>query len=119
VVHNEFIANEDVPKYFQVADCGLLFYLYATPSGVESLSYNFRLPILATRVGHFPETIIDGYNGYLANDRDTNDMARVMLKFLDSPIPRENVDATAQHLSWRNYALATLERDMDVIVPTT
>lgn len=110
VVHNEFIPNEDVHKYFQVSDCGLLFYLYATPSGVESLSYNFRLPILATRVGHFPETIKDGYNGYLANDRDVEDMARVMLKFLEQPIPRENIDETAKELSWQNYALAVLGR---------
>ena len=27
VVKNEFIPNEDVHKYFQVANCGILFYL--------------------------------------------------------------------------------------------
>ena len=43
---NEFVANEDVHKYFQVSDCGLLFYLTATPSGVESLNYNFKLPVI-------------------------------------------------------------------------
>jgi glycosyltransferase involved in cell wall biosynthesis len=61
-------------------------------------------------VGHFPETIKDGYNGYLANDRDVEDMARVMLKFLEQPIPRENIDETAKELSWQNYALAVLGR---------
>lgn len=50
---NRFIPNEEVPKYFQVSDCIVLYYLTATPSGVESLSYNFNLPVLATRVGHF------------------------------------------------------------------
>ena len=56
-VVNRFIPNEEVPNYFQVSDCIVLYYLTATPSGVESLSYNFDLPVLATRVGHFPETV--------------------------------------------------------------
>ena len=80
---NEFIPNEDVHKYFQVSDCVVLYYLTATPSGIESLSYNFRLPILATKVGHFPETVKDGFNGYLAEDRDIESMAAVMEKYIE------------------------------------
>jgi glycosyltransferase involved in cell wall biosynthesis len=63
-VVNSFVPNEEVHKYFQASDAIMLYYLTATPSGVESIGYNFRMPILATRVGHFPETIKDGYNGY-------------------------------------------------------
>lgn len=105
---NEYIPNEDVNKYFQVADCGILFYEYATPSGVESLNYNFKLPILATRVGHFPETIKDGYNGYLAEPEDIESMTAVMQKFIDSPIDRKNVEESAKNMSWMNYAKAIL-----------
>ncbi|MBI1308001.1 MAG: glycosyltransferase [Bacteroidetes bacterium] len=108
VVFNEFIANEDVHKYFQVSDCVVLYYLTATPSGIESLSYNFELPILATKVGHFPETIKDGFNGYLAEDRDINSMADTMQKFLDFPLPKSNVAEVAKDLSWENYAKAIL-----------
>ena len=105
---NEFIPNEDVNKYFQVADCGVLFYEYATPSGVESLNYNFKLPILATAVGHFPETIEDGFNGYLAKPEDTKSMADAMLRFLEKPIDRKNVALKAKDMSWENYAKAIL-----------
>jgi glycosyltransferase involved in cell wall biosynthesis len=66
----EFVPNEDVHLYFQASDAITLFYLTATPSGVESMAYNLGLPILATRVGHFPETIRHGYNGYLAEPDD-------------------------------------------------
>jgi glycosyltransferase involved in cell wall biosynthesis len=108
VVFNEFIPNEDVNKYFQVSDCVVLYYLTATPSGIESLSYNFNLPILATKVGHFPETIKDGFNGYLAEDRDIHSMAEVMAKYIDKPLPNENVAEIAKDLSWENYAKAIL-----------
>lgn len=107
-VFNSFIPNEDVHKYFQASDCVVLYYLTATPSGIESLSYNFGLPIVATRVGHFPETIEDGFNGYLASANDIDSMADTMLRFLDKPLPRENVQKKAAHMSWENYAAAIL-----------
>lgn len=110
VVYNEFVANEDVHKYFQVSDCVVLYYLTATPSGIESLSYNFKLPILATNVGHFPETVIDGFNGYLAEANNINSMADKMIQFLDNPLPGENVAKTAEKLSWQNYVKAILNR---------
>ncbi|MEQ9311086.1 MAG: glycosyltransferase [Cytophagales bacterium] len=108
VVKSEFIPNEDVHKYFQVADCSVLYYLTATPSGVESLTYNFGLPILATRVGHFPETIQDGFNGYLAEPEDIDSMAEQMLKYLELPLPSENVYKSASKMSWDNYVTAIL-----------
>ncbi|HCD53273.1 MAG TPA: hypothetical protein DEQ34_12540 [Balneolaceae bacterium] len=108
VVKNEFIPNEDVHKYFQAADCSILYYLTATPSGVESLTYNFELPILATRVGHFPETIEDGFNGYLAEPEDIDSMAEQMIRFLDHPLPGENVRESAKEMSWDNYVKAIL-----------
>jgi glycosyltransferase involved in cell wall biosynthesis len=106
VVFNRFIGNEELPVFFQVSDAAVLFYRTATPSGIESLSYNFKLPILATRVGHFPETIEDGFNGYLAEAGNTDDMARVMLRFLDEPIDRANVVKATENMSWANFARA-------------
>ncbi|MBO6535990.1 MAG: glycosyltransferase [Balneolaceae bacterium] len=108
VVKNEFVPNEDVHKYFQVSDCSILYYLTATPSGVESLTYNFELPILATNVGHFPETVKDGFNGYLAESENIDSMAEQMLKFLDQPLPTQNVSKAAEYMSWENYVKAIL-----------
>lgn len=109
VVFNEFIPNEDVHKYFQVADCIVNYYLTATPSGVESIAYNFHMPILATNVGHFPETVKPGYNGYLAEPENIQSMADTMEQFLNHPIDRMNVEEIASHLSWSNYAQAILK----------
>ena len=108
-VFNRFIPNEEVPKFFQVADAIVLYYLNATPSGIESLSYNFQLPVLATKVGHFPETIEHGYNGYLAEDRDVQSMAAEMERMIDQPISRENIAQAAKNMSWENYATAILK----------
>lgn len=109
LVVDRFIPNEEVPPYFQAADAVVLFYETATPSGVESLSYNFKLPAVATRVGHFPETITDGFNGYLAEPKNIADMVRVMNAMVEAPIPRENVVEATKNMSWANYAKAVLK----------
>ena len=109
LVVDRFIPNEEVPPYFQAADAVVLFYETATPSGVESLSYNFKLPAVATRVGHFPETITDGFNGYLAEPKNIQDMVRVMNAMVEKPIPRENVVEATKNMSWANYARAVLK----------
>ncbi|MDQ7818635.1 MAG: glycosyltransferase family 4 protein [Melioribacteraceae bacterium] len=108
VVINRYVGNEEVHKYFQVADCNVLFYLVATPSGVESIAYNFKLPSIATRVGHFPETINDAYNGYLAGPEDIDSMCEAMKKSLTKPIPPEHIEEQAKQMSWENYAKAIL-----------
>ncbi len=108
LVVDRFIPNEEVPPYFQAADTIVLFYETATPIGVESLSYNFKLPAVATRVGHFPETITDGFNGYMATPKDIADMVRVMNASIEQPIPRENVVEATRTMSWANYAKAVL-----------
>lgn len=109
-IFNRFIPNEEVNQFFQASDCVVLYYLTATPSGIESLSYNFELPILATNVGHFPETIEDGFNGYLAKPNDIDDMAKVMTKFLENPLSRANVAKMTEHMSWDNYASAIMHQ---------
>ena len=110
LLKNEFVANEEVHQYFQASDAVVLFYEYATPSGVESISYNFQLPAVATKVGHFPETIRDGFNGYLAEPDDIEDMARQMERMIEQPIPRENVYETTKEMSWDNYAAAIVQQ---------
>ena len=107
-LNNEFVPNEDVPKYFQVSDNIMLYYLTATPSGVESIGYNFNMPMLATNVGHFPETVVDGYNGYMAIDGDICSMTNAMNKAIEKPIDRKNVAATSKDMSWDNYAMEIL-----------
>jgi len=107
-VFNEFVPNEDVHKYFQVSNNLMLFYLTATPSGVESIGYNFQMPMLATKVGHFPETVQDGFNGYLAEPENIASMSQVMHQAIEKPILRENVGITSKEMSWENYADAII-----------
>jgi glycosyltransferase involved in cell wall biosynthesis len=103
-VVNEFIPNGDVHKYFQVSDAVVLFYETANASGIESIAHNFKKPIVATRTGHFPETVRDGVTGYLAKVDEISSMTEAMLNIIEQPILPENIETMSKTMSWENYA---------------
>lgn len=103
-VINKFIPAEEVAPFFEVSDNVMLYYEAANASGIEAIANQFRIPILATRVGHFPETIKDGYNGYLAEVDNLASMTHVMKKAILEPIDRKNIEKATQNMSWSCYA---------------
>lgn len=62
---DEFIAEEDVRKYFCASDLVVQPYRTATQSGVTQIAYHFNRPMLVTRVGGLPEMVPDGKVGYV------------------------------------------------------
>ena len=63
VMHEGFVADEDVRYYFSACDSLLLPYRTATQSGVTQIAYNFSMPMLVTGVGGLPEIVPDGKVG--------------------------------------------------------
>ena len=60
-------------------------------------------------MGHFPETIKDGFNGYLVEPDNIDDMVRKMNHFIENPINRDNVASAKEKMSWANYAAAIMK----------
>lgn len=44
----------------------------------------------------------------LAESENIDSMAEQMLKFLDQPLPTQNVSKAAEYMSWENYVKAIL-----------
>jgi glycosyltransferase involved in cell wall biosynthesis len=55
--HNHYVKDEDVHVYFSAADVCVLPYRSATQSGITATSFFYELPIIATNVGDFHESI--------------------------------------------------------------
>ena len=67
ILHDFFVPDADVRYYFSVADCVVLPYKTATQSGVTQICYNFRTPVIVTRVGGLAEIVPDGRVGYVCD----------------------------------------------------
>jgi glycosyltransferase involved in cell wall biosynthesis len=82
----EYIPDEDTEVYFKAADVLALPYTSIFQSGVLFLSYNFGLPVIATKVGSFEDDVMVGRTGFLCNALDSDDLARTIESYFESEI---------------------------------
>ena len=79
----EFVPNEEIEKYFKVADVLVLPYKSATQSGVAQIAYSFDLGVVCTPVGGLPEIILDKKTGIVTKSTDPEDIAQGIIDFFD------------------------------------
>ena len=102
VLHDRFIADDDVKYYFSAADCLVLPYRTATQSGVTQIAYNFSLPMIVTRVGGLPEIVPDGRVG-LVCEPNADSIATAMQQIYSGDtlsVMRENFAEERKRFSW-------------------
>ncbi|GAA5129617.1 glycosyltransferase family 4 protein [Pseudonocardia adelaidensis] len=74
----EYLPAERIPELFAGFDALVLPYRTATASQLVALAHWHGLPVVATRVGNFPETVRDGVDGLLCAPDDVADLARAL-----------------------------------------
>lgn len=80
IVHNKFVADEDVKNYFCAADIVAQPYKSATQSGVTQIGYHFEKPMLVTNVGGLAEIIPHNKIGYVV-EPDPKEISAHLLEF--------------------------------------
>lgn len=65
ILHDKFIANEDVRDYFCACNLVAQTYRNATNSGVTMVGYYYDKPMLVTNVGGLTEIVPDNKCGYV------------------------------------------------------
>lgn len=111
VLHDHFIADENVRYYFSAADCLVLPYRSATQSGVTQIAYNFSLPMVVTRVGGLPEIVSEGVVG-LVCEPDAESIADAMKRIYEGDtlsILRSNFAQERRRFSWETMCDRLLE----------
>lgn len=76
---NHFLSNEELANLIYHCRFVVLPYISATQSGCIMSAYAFNKPVLATRVGDFPEEIEENKTGLLCNANDVNDLTKQMM----------------------------------------
>lgn len=80
-VVQKFVPNEDVGKYYSIADLVILPYLSGTQSGVLNIAYGFGKPVIVTNVGGLAEDVIEGNTGYIIEPNNPSEIINSVNKF--------------------------------------
>ncbi len=82
-LENRYVPNEEVDKYFSIADCVVLPYRSATQSGILSMAYGFHKPVVVTAVGELPALVEQGKTGYVVAKPDVQEISNSIEEFID------------------------------------
>lgn len=101
--------DDELQFFFQASDVCLLPYRAVTTSGAALLALSFGCPIVAPRLGPFPELAADG-RGLLFEPDSADDLARALreARGIDHAAAQAACLAYAQTLAWPILAQAHL-----------
>lgn len=83
VIKNQYIRDDEVKYYFNIADIVVQPYKSATQSGVTQVAYHFMKPILVTNVGGLGEIIPNGKVGYVV-EPNSSSIADALVDFYEN-----------------------------------
>lgn len=104
-----FVPDQDVSLYFAAADVVLCPYRTEAQSGVAMTAFHFSRPVIASKVGGFPEIIEQGRNGLLVAPEAPRELAAAIDRFFDSGSAaayESAAAAAARKYSWPEYGSA-------------
>ncbi|MCW3077069.1 MAG: glycosyl transferase family 1 [Bacteroidetes bacterium] len=105
ILHDKFIANEDVRYYFCASDLVAQTYRNATNSGVTMVGYYYSKPMLVTNAGGLAEIVPDQKCGYVV-DLKVDIIAQKILDYFMNNREEEftvNVKIEKKKYEWREF----------------
>ena len=114
-IHDGYIPDKEVEKYFAASDVVVLPYESATQSGIVQIAYGFEKPVIVTNVGGLPEVVINDKTGYVVEPFNHEQLAESVIQFFEENkgvIFSEGVREEADKYSWDRMTgiIAELEK---------
>ncbi|MDP4200493.1 MAG: glycosyltransferase [Bacteroidota bacterium] len=107
VLATDYIANDEVAKYFSASNAVVLPYRDATQSGIVLIAYNFDTPAIVTDVGGLAEVVPDGVSGLIVPKATPEAVAKRVLEFFAQDLEAKLMAGVAEQkkkYSWDAFA---------------
>jgi glycosyltransferase involved in cell wall biosynthesis len=105
VIHDQYIPNEEIPKYFASANVLVAPYRSVTGSGIIQMAFGAGLPVITTNVGNLNKIVDEGVTGYIVQPEDSNALANAVIKYFKKHEElkfRKNIESVRFKYSWDN-----------------
>ena len=102
-IHDEYVPDKQVEKFFKACDAVVLPYIDATQSGIAQIAFGFRKPVIATDVGGLPEVVTDGSTGIICRSGDSRALAEAVKRFYSLSTEVDfaaNIEKDSRRFSW-------------------
>ncbi|GGC48715.1 glycosyltransferase family 4 protein [Haloferax sulfurifontis] len=104
-IYDEFIPDNQVGQLFRQADVVVLPYKSGSQSGVLTIAYEYRTPVVVTDVGGLPEVVDNGETGYVVPPNDSDALASSILDVIKYPEKKQQMERkinekVESELSW-------------------
>lgn len=100
IVINRYLKDDVFANLVRYATCVVCPYVKGSQSGITHTAMVFGTPIVATKVGAFPEFVEDGKNGYLVEYGNKEQLWKAINKVMTSQ--SKNWSYIPKHLCWEN-----------------
>ncbi len=96
--------------------------IYVQPSLFEGLCLTVveaiasGLPVVATNVGGIPESVIDGYNGFLVPPKDPKALAEKIITLIDNPDLRVEMGKRSRKIAEEKYSISKMVNNIEELL---
>lgn len=105
----EYVANDEVARYFSAADVVVLPYRHATQSGIIPIAYHLDRPVICTDVGGLSEIVTHERSGFLVPPEDPQALASAIVRYFQEawePRLTQGVREEKRRFTWESFARA-------------
>ncbi len=102
-MRSDYIAEEDIHKFFSAAELVVQPYVSATQSGVAQIAYNFNQPLVVTHVGGLAEIVPHEKAGLVVPPNHPKALANAVVRFFKENMKAQlirGVKSEKQKYSW-------------------
>lgn len=105
ILINRYLSDTEFANFTQFASCIVCPYVSGSQSGITQTAMVYGTPVVATKIGAFPEFIVDGKNGFLVEYGNKKQLAEAITRVVDG---KEYDDMfVPQQLNWDGIAQKT------------
>jgi alpha-maltose-1-phosphate synthase len=97
------IYGESITKHFQSAAFTVLPYTDATQTGIASIAYSFKKPLIVTNVGSLPEVVVEGKTGLIIEPKNVKQLSNAMKSMLSNPAKTKQMGVEGNKFLKKEY----------------
>jgi glycosyltransferase involved in cell wall biosynthesis len=111
-LHERFIPNEEVPRFFDQASLVVLPYIEASQSGIVAMAFAFGKPVIVTNTGSLAEMVAHNRTGIVIPSKNAKVLSKAIIELLADKQKRQRLGQNAgksarSEFSWKSVAALT------------